>query len=379
MRLLGKLFVLVCVCASSGHADWAANLQRQCASAVTVLADSGIPIREYNADEIRAPASMVKLMQMLMVAEGLREERWALDDVITVSKYAASIGGARVNLKEGEERTLAELLAAISVVSANDAAMAIAEGLWGSKEAYLKAMNARAKELGMASSEFNSVNGLPPGPGEQPDRTNARDIALLARQCIQEPLVMEWAGQRELTFREGEAARSNTNRLLGRMEDVDGLKTGFTRAAGWCLAATAERNGIRLVSVLMGCATIDLRFSMTEALLEEGFRETERIRVLARGERVEPDMIVQNCETSRTRLALAEDVWVTIPKHRKADLALLTETPAVLHPPLDAGESLGKLRLALGEVVLAETDLILTEPLRPASLRWKMARTIAER
>ncbi|MEA3366313.1 MAG: serine hydrolase, partial [Candidatus Hydrogenedentes bacterium] len=187
---VGKIsFVVLFVFSSAIYADLDTELEQGCASAVCVLADSGIAIREYNADEIRSPASMVKLMLMLMVAEGIEADEWTLDRVITVSEHAESMGGSQVYLAKGEEWKLADLLAAVCVASANDAAMAIAEGLWGSEEAYLKNMDARAKDLGMASSEFHSVHGLPPDPGEKPDKTCARDMAVLARHCVQIPLI----------------------------------------------------------------------------------------------------------------------------------------------------------------------------------------------
>lgn len=376
MRRGGIPFFIVLALCSATHADLDADLQKGCASAICVLADSGLPIREYNAEEIRPPASMVKLMQMLMVAEGLEEGLWTLDKEIAVSEHAERMGGSQVYLAKGETWTLGDLLAAVCVASANDAAMAIAEGLWGSKEEYLKAMNARAEELGMTSSEFHSVHGLPPDPGEKPDETCARDMAILGRHCVQQPLIMEWVGQKELTFREGEAVHYNTNKLLWHMEECDGLKTGYTRAAGWCLTSTAERDGIRVVAVVMGCESARGRFALAQAVLEEGFRECERVRLVAKGAPVEPAIAVQNCETTATCLAACDDVWVTIPKARKSELKLMTETPAVLRPPVDTGERLGELRVALGEHVLAKTALTVPDPLRPAPVRWKLIRAV---
>ncbi|MFO7974980.1 MAG: D-alanyl-D-alanine carboxypeptidase family protein [Candidatus Hydrogenedentota bacterium] len=379
MRIGGILLLALLTFSSVIHADLETDLQKGCASAICVLADSGIPILEYNAKSIRPPASMVKLMQILMVAEGLEKELWTLDKIIEVSEHTESMGGSQVYLAKGEKWKLGDLLSALCVASANDAAMAIAEGLWGSEESYLKAMNARAQELGMTSSEFHSVHGLPPDAGEEPDKTCARDMAILARYCVQKPLIMEWVGQKELTFRKGEAVRYNTNKLLWRMEGCDGLKTGYTRAAGWCLTSTAERDGIRLVSVVMGCKSRGGRFALAQAVLEKGFEACERVRVLAKGQKIEPEIAVQNCETPTTSLVASEDVWVTIPKRHKSGLKLMTETPAVLRPPLQSGESLGELRVAFGDHVLAKTTLTLAEPLRPAPLRWKLIYTVLKR
>ncbi|NLT62213.1 MAG: D-alanyl-D-alanine carboxypeptidase, partial [Candidatus Hydrogenedentes bacterium] len=340
----GLFFVLVsCALAPAVHAGLDEQLAAECGSAVCVLADSGLPVREYNPEEIRPPASMVKLMLMLMVCEGIQEEKWALDTPIPVSRNAESMGGSQVYLKEGEEWKLGDLLGALCVASANDAAMAIAEGLWKTKENYLEAMNKRAQALGMTHSVFNSVHGLPPDKGQEEDKTCAHDMAILARTCTQEPLIMEWVGLKELTFREGEAVKYNTNRLLWDLEGCDGLKTGFTRAAGWCVSVTAERDGIRLVAVVMGCRTGSGRFNLAAEILEEGFRETERVRLLAKGAPVDPEVPVQNCTVPGTRLTVPEEVWITVPKSAKADLKMLTETPALLRPPVEAGETLGNL------------------------------------
>jgi D-alanyl-D-alanine carboxypeptidase (penicillin-binding protein 5/6) len=321
---------------------------------------------------------MVKLMMMLMVCEGIQEEKWTLDIPITVSPHAESMGGSQVYLKAGEVWTLGELVAALCVASANDAAMAIAEGLWESKENYLEAMNERAQELGMTHSTFHSVHGLPPDKGQKEDQTCASDMAILARKCTQEPLIMEWVGLKEFTFREGQAAKSNTNRLLWDLDGCDGLKTGFTRAAGWCLSVTAEREGIRLIGVVMGCKTSSGRFKLAAEIMEEGFRETERVRLLAKGAPVDPEVPVQNCTVPGARLTVPEEVWVTIPKTAKTDLKMLTETPALLRPPVEAGETLGNLRIALGDTVLAQTPLTLAEPLRPATLRWKLLHSVVK-
>ncbi|HQE84823.1 MAG TPA: D-alanyl-D-alanine carboxypeptidase family protein [Candidatus Hydrogenedentes bacterium] len=375
---LGCLFVLLAA-PSAVCSDFETALQKDCSSAICILADSGLTICEHNAEELRPPASMIKLMQILMVMEGIEAGQWSLDTIINVTEHAERMGGSQVYLGKDEEWKLSDLIGAVCVVSANDAAMAIAEGLWGSEEEYLKAMNVRAKELGMTLSEFHSVHGLPPDKGEQVDKTCARDMAILARHCVQYPLLMEWVGQKELTLREGDPVQYNTNKLLWRMEECDGLKTGYTNAAGWCLTSTAERDGIRLIVVVMGCKTSGSRFTLTEAIFQEGFQESERFRVLAKGDTVDPEISVQNCEKAVTRLAASEDVWVTVPKRSKAGLKLMTETPAELRPPLEPGETVGQLQVAFGDQILARTPLLLAEPLRPAPLRWKLVRTVLNR
>ena len=231
----------------------AAKEEPEIVSTICVEAETGMVLAEENAAIVRPPASMIKMIQMLLVTEGLYKNSWTLETPIHVSLHAQKMGGTQVYLEAGETWTLGELMPAIAVASANDAAMAVAEGLWGSEEKYLEAVNARAKELGMASTEFHSVHGLPPDAGEEPDGTTARDMATLGRACVAYPYIMRLVGAKELQFRPEEAIKHNTNKLLWRMEDCDGIKTGYIRASGFCVTATAQRDGIRLIGVVMGC------------------------------------------------------------------------------------------------------------------------------
>lgn len=263
----GPLFVVFAAVLFSGGA----SPDSLPVSALCIEAGTGRVLAEENADLRRPPASMVKMMQMLLVSEGLRSGRWTSDTPITATGHARRMGGTQVFLREGEVRTLGELMQAVAVASANDAAMAVAEGLWGSEEVYLAEVNERARNLGMNDSEFHSVHGLPPDRGEEPDRTTARDMALLARRCVRDPQILAWTRQTKVRFRPGEPYYPSTNKLLEGMDDCDGLKTGYIRAAGFCITATAEREGLRLIAVVMGHRNSKGRFRLAEKLLEEGF------------------------------------------------------------------------------------------------------------
>ncbi len=240
-------------------------------SALCVEAETGKVLFEANADVVRPPASMVKMMQFLLVSEGIRRGDWALDTPVKASRRARGMGGTQVFLDSGEVWELGRLMQAVAVASANDAAMAVAEGLWGSAEAYLRRSNERARELGMAHSVFHSVHGLPPGKGQEPDRTTARDMAVLARKCVEDPQILAWTRQKSVIFRPGEKPYYNTNKLLRRVDDCDGLKTGYIRAAGFCVTATAQRCGKRLVAVVMGHTSADGRFTLARKLLDDAF------------------------------------------------------------------------------------------------------------
>lgn len=347
-------------------------------SFVVIDADSGFVIAEHNAEEVRAPASMVKMMQMLLVAEGVAEGDWTLDKELTASARAAAEWGSQVYLQQGEVWPLAELMQAVAVRSANDGAVMVAEGLWGSVEAYLERMNERAAELGMENTEFFSVNGLPPTNDDRPhDRTTARDMARLAQECLKHPLIMEWVGTRSLDIdSRRNDHRNNTNRLLTQMEECDGFKTGYTRAAGYCVTATAERDETRLIAVVMGFTNANNRFGLARYLMEQGFQEMRRLLLLAENEALAEETPVNNSTTGTTRLQSAEDLWVNVHMDQVYDVELVTTAPARLQAPLTTGTVVGDVRVELDGEILAEAPLKVGEDLEEAGWRWKITHTV---
>jgi D-alanyl-D-alanine carboxypeptidase (penicillin-binding protein 5/6) len=350
-----------------------------CASFICVEAETGMVLFEHNADAQRAPASMVKMIQMLMVSEQLRGDRWTPESVIPVSRHAQLMGGTQVYLEAGESWPLGHLLTAVSVASANDAAMAIAEGVWGSEEGYLKAMNAQAKAWGMSNSTFTSVHGLPPDKGELPDRTTARDMATLARHCVTDPLVMKLAGTKEFNFRDTDATKYNTNKMLLRMEDCDGIKTGFTRAAGFCVSATAQRNDIRLITVVMGCDNKNERFAFAESLLDRGFAALKRRRLLRAGDLLAKEVSVQNCETESVQLKVTEDLWAVEKRADAAPLDYELDMPQRLRAPLTEGQVVGKVRVVRGDTTLGTVPVVVPANLPVAGWKWKLRQSLLGR
>ena len=347
-------------------------------SFLVIEADSGFVIAEHNAEEVRAPASMVKMMQMLLVAEGVAEGEWTLDKELTASARAAAEWGSQVYLQQGEVWPLDELMQAVAVRSANDGAVMVAEGLWGSVEAYLERMNERAAELGMENTEFFSVNGLPPTNEDRPhDRTTARDMALLAQECLKYPVIMEWVGTQSLNISSRRADnRSNTNRLLSQLRGCDGLKTGYTRAAGYCVTATAERDGTRLIAVVMGFQNATNRFGLARYLMEQGFQEMRRLLLLAQNEPLAEKTPVGNSKIAATQLQAAEDLWVNVHMDQVYDVQLVTTAPQRLQAPLTAGTIVGDVRVELDGEILAEAPLMVGEDLEEAGWRWKITHTV---
>ncbi|HOE66808.1 MAG TPA: D-alanyl-D-alanine carboxypeptidase family protein [Candidatus Hydrogenedentes bacterium] len=346
-------------------------------SMICVEENSGLELYARNVDMERPPASLVKMLLMLLVAEGIQEEKWTLETPVAITRRAAETPPSKVGVREGETWPLGHLMLGVAVLSANDAAMAVAEGLWGSEDAYKQRMNARAQELGMTHSEFHSVHGLPPVNGDKPDRATARDLALLARTCVRHPQIMQWAGTKEFQFRPDEAPRQCTNKLLLRMTDCDGLKTGFTRAAGHCIAATAERDGVRLISVVMGCENRLVRFNAAEDLLNEGFRQVTRHRVLTAGQEVTPAAPVRNAAVDSVRLGVSEDVWVVMKKDDVAKLTYRLRQEKPLRAPLRSGDVLAHLDVVVDDNVLTTVPLGVKQDLAAAGWGWKLRHGVA--
>lgn len=355
-------------------ADFAA-LDASCTSYICVEAQTGLIVAEQNADERRAPASMVKLMQMLLVAEGVREGTIDLNMPIPISAEAQRMGGTQVWLKQGDEFPLHLMMRAVAVASANDAALAVAEGVWGSREEYLKQANKRAQELGMLDTEFHSPHGLPPEQGQSPDLSTARDLAKLAQQCVLESQLMEWVGQKDLQFKPNLPVKENTNKLLSMLPECDGLKTGYTRAAGFCLTATASRGGIRLISVVMGCDRLSTRFDASKVLLEDSFAQVRKVKYFEPGQRLDPPIPVHNSPREAVRLSVAEPVWLVMKGQDIPKINVISVLPPALDAPLNHGAVVGEMRLQLDGQTLDAVPLVLAEDLEEGSWRWKLSKS----
>jgi serine-type D-Ala-D-Ala carboxypeptidase (penicillin-binding protein 5/6) len=313
------------------------------ATAVVVDANSGAVLVAKDALVRRQPASMVKMLTELVVLERIEKGDFALTDTVTVSARASKMGGSQVYLKAGERFPIEELLKALTIHSANDAAAALAEHVGGSIEAFVYLMNQKARELGMTYSEFHTVNGLPARRGDRPDLTTAYDMSLLARELIKHPKSLEWSSQPSAPFRGGEFTLHNPNRLLGHYPGLDGLKTGYTVPAGFCLTATAERDGARLVSVVMGCPSSRGRCRETARLLDRGFElYTEVTLVAAAGLPVTTPAKVKGGVQSQVSLVFGGPLKVRLPREREKSVALHLEVAPGLRAPLLAGAAAGR-------------------------------------
>jgi len=243
--------------------------------AITIDAASGKVLVENQADAKGYPASVLKLMNLLIILERMEQRQFSLEDQVVVSAKASRTGGSQVWLAEKETFTVDELLYALMVQSANDAAVALAERIAGTTDAFVELMNQRAKELGMVGTVFHSVHGLPPATGQEHDVTTARDFALLCRQLLKHPEALRYTSTRERPFRPNAGNKTvimrTHNHLLGQVEGCDGFKTGYFTEGGYSIAVTAERKGQRVIAIVLGSVDRKVRDAKAAELLAKGF------------------------------------------------------------------------------------------------------------
>ena len=243
--------------------------------AIVLDAATGKVLFEDQADTKGYPASVLKLMDLLIILEKIEQKQLSLEDQVPVSAKASHTGGSRVWLAEKESFTVDEMLYALMIQSANDAAVALAEKVAGSTDAFIELMNRRAKELGMNSTVFHSVHGLPPGKGQENDVTTARDLSILCRELLKHPDTLRYTSTRERPFRPNVAGKTvimrTHNHLLGHVEGCDGFKTGYITASGFSIAVTAERHGQRVIVVVFDSMTLKVRDAKVAELVAKGF------------------------------------------------------------------------------------------------------------
>ena len=270
MKRLGWLLVsLVLVVSLLPHPVQAANLEVEAKSALLMDVATGTVLFEQNSHEALAPASVTKVMTMLLIMEAIDNGKIGWSDTVTASEAAAAKGGSQVYLKVGETMTVEEMLKSIAVSSANDCACAMAEHLCGSEAAFVEAMNARAKELGMEDTHFVNCTGLDDSEDAADHKTSAHDIALMSRELLKNhPDITKFTTIWMDTIRGGSFGLSNTNKMVRFYNGCTGLKTGFTQDAGYCLSASAEREGLPLIAVVMGCENSQKRFAACKSLLD---------------------------------------------------------------------------------------------------------------
>lgn len=333
-----------------------AGLEVSGKSAVLMDAATGTVLYEQNSHERLAPASVTKVMTMLLIMEAVDSGKIAMTDMVTASEAAAAKGGSQIYLKVGETMSVSDMLKSIAVSSANDCACAMAEHICGSESAFVEAMNRRATELGMADTHFVNCTGLDDGEDATQHRTSAYDIALMSRELItRHPDIEKFTTIWMDTVRNGAFGLSNTNKLIRFYPGATGLKTGFTSGAGYCLSATARREDMDLIAVVMGCETSKGRNADCKALLDYGFANFAVV-VPEISETVQIPVILGT--QSSLGLEVGEGAKMLIEKGLKGSITTeITAEPSV-RAPVGQGQRLGTVTIRAGDQVLREIPLV---------------------
>ncbi len=321
--------------------------------AVLMEKTTGTVLYEKDAHEHCSPASVTKVMTMLLVMEALDAGTITRDTVVTASDAAASMGGSQIWLEPGERMTVGEMLKCVAVVSANDCAVALAELLCGSEEAFVKRMNERAAELGMADTHFTNCTGL---FDDDEHYTSAYDIALMSRELLLHDGIREYTTIWMDSIRDGSFGLSNTNKLIYYYDGATGLKTGFTSKAMYCLSASAEREGVEYIAVVLHADTSAERFDSAKALLSYAFANYE-LASLTPPEALPPVRVAMGAADS-VQPILAGSGTILEGRGKLADLTFSVELPESVPAPVQPGQKLGELTVRSGEEVLAVADLV---------------------
>ena len=327
--------------------------------AVLMDAATGTVLYEQNAHEKLHPASVTKVMTMLLVMEALDQGKITLTDTVTASESAAAKGGSQIYLKVGEQMTVETLLKSVAVASANDAACALAEHLAGSEAAFVQKMNQRAKELKMEDTHFVNCTGLDDGEDAKNHLTSAYDIALMSRQLLYyHPSVKNYTTIWMDTVRDGTFGLSNTNKLVRFYSGCTGLKTGYTSQAGFCLSASAMREDMELIAVVLGCSTSQERFSACKSMLDYGFANYALIQPDVDAY---PEVHITLGVKKQVKVTTTDRCSLLIDKGQKNEVRCTLEVMEKVTAPVSKGQRLGTMTVRCGEQILAQLPLVAEE------------------
>ena len=327
--------------------------------AILMEAATGIILYEQNADKALPPASVTKIMSLLLIMEGIAEGRISLDDKVITSEYASSMGGSQVYLEAGEEMSLHDMLKAIVVASGNDATVAVAEHLMGSVDAFVARMNERAKELGMENSVFKNTTGL----DEDGHVTSARDIAIMSRELLKHQKIFDYTRIWMDTLRNGEFGISNTNRLIRFYSGATGLKTGSTGIAKYCLSASAERNGMHLIAVVMAAPSSDERFAGSKKLLDYGFATYAVYKIPQ--EEIAPVRVTGG--VNQFVKASHETESFLINKGKEKNIEKQIQISESVAAPIEKGQKIGTINYTIDGIVVKTVNITASEQIERIS------------
>ena len=330
------------------------DLTLNCRAVCLIDQDTGTVLYEKNADQQMPIASITKVMTLLLTFEAIHDGRLTLDTLVPVSEHAYHMGGSQIWLEPGEQFTLDEMIKAICVSSANDAAVAVAELVGGSEQGFVQMMNDRAAELGMTNTTFHNACGL----DTEGHLSTARDVAIMSRQILTTcPEVLHYTGIWTDTLRGGATQLVNTNKMLRRYNGITGLKTGTTSGAGVCISASATRDGLNLIAVVLGAPSSKDRFEAATTLLDYGFAAWRAAPLPAMEDRPLLIKVKGSAEESVPLEYSALPESILMPKESAAELTAQLTLPDELDAPVQQGQAVGMVRILAGESVLGEYDI----------------------
>ncbi len=355
IRQFCLIVVLVLVCLTDAYAQSAMPAPAPpiigSKSYLVIDARTGHELAALDPDTPLAPASLTKLMTTYVVFHAIEDGQITLEDEVTVSEKAWRMQGSRMFIEVGNRVRVKDLLLGVIVQSGNDASVALAEYVAGSEAVFAEMMNQYAQQLGMTSTHFVNATGWP----HEDHYSTARDLTILARALIEEfPEHYKWHAIKEFTW--ADISQPNRNRLLWRDDSVDGLKTGHTEAAGYCLVASAERDGMRVISVVLGTASDKARIDGTQALINYGFRFFETRLLYKAGEEIARARVWKSAN-EYSPLGVMKDLYITVPRGSYDSLESVRNMPAIIEAPVAAGQPLGEIKVSLNDEVLLQEQL----------------------
>lgn len=342
-------------------------------SGILIEASTGKVLFEKNADNPLPPASVTKIMTMLLVMEAMESGQIKEDDIVVCSENAASMGGSQVYLEAGEEMTVHDMLKAVAVASGNDAAVALAEFVSGSSEGFVELMNKRAKELGMENTSFKNCNGL----DTDGHLTTARDIATMSKELISHPKIFEFTSIWMDSLRNGEFGLVNTNKLIRFYDGANGLKTGSTGKAKFCLSASAKRNDMNLIAVVMAAETSKKRFADASKMLDYGFANYTIVKSLLTDEEL-GSIKIKKGKTPILDVTVDPNFNVLTEKSKIGNIEKNITMPETVDAPVKKGEKLGEVEFLADGVVLGKADILAKadiERITPVHVFSRLAKT----
>ncbi len=344
------------------------ELNLQAESAILLDANSGKVLYEKNPDQVSYPASMTKLMTLIIAMEAIEQGKVKMSDVVTASDHAASYGGSQIFLAAGEQLTFKELLLGIALASGNDASVAVAEYIAGTNEAFVELMNKKAAELGLKNTHFMNCNGL-----HDPEHyTTAADFAKIGLEALKHPGILELCSVKHYRIRESTSNPfqfDNKNKLLWFYPGTDGFKTGWTTDAKYCFTATAERDGLRFVSVVMGVPVKSGHFADTKVLFNWGYSQYV-FKEFHKANQVIGEVKVGKGVANSVKIVSENKVGITVLKGKEKNITTSVELPQTVNAPVNAGQVLGYISIVQNGEVLGRTNLLAGEGISKGSL-WQ--------